>query len=73
MLWFLSKLEKYYRWKAYRKHNGVLIMWAVYRPELPEPNIFFSLHPDLKHDDYLKPRFGEIAEHIRQHYGDWRG
>jgi hypothetical protein len=73
MNWFLSLLEKYYRRKSYRKNNGILIMWAVYRPELPTPNVFFKLHPDLKHDDYLKPKFGEIAEHIRKYYGDWGG
>ncbi len=73
MMWLLNKLEKYYRRKSYRKNNGILIMWAVYRPDLPQPNVFFSLHPDLKHDDYLKPKFGEIAEHIRKYYSDWEG
>ncbi len=73
MIWFLNILEKYYRRKSYRQHNGVLMVWVVYNPDLPEPNVFFNLHPDLKHDDYLKEKFQYVAEHIRQHYGDWRG
>ncbi len=71
MKWLLNKLEKYYRRKSYRKNNGVLIMWAVYRPDLPEPNVFYNLHPDIERDEYLEPRFKEIAEHIRKYYSDW--
>ncbi len=73
MNWLLSILETYYRRKSYRKNKGVLIGWIVYRPGKEPPNVFFEVHPDIKEDDYLRPRFREIAEHLRRYYGDWRG
>jgi len=33
MNWLLNWCERYIRWKMYRKYKGVLILWAVYRPE----------------------------------------
>jgi hypothetical protein len=73
MNWLLSLLETYYRRKSYRKNKGVLIGWIVYRPEQQKPNVYYNLHPDIKHDEYLKPRFAEIADHLRKYYGDWKG
>lgn len=67
MLNFLSRLpEKYARWRL----GGIPIMWIIYKPHLPVPNVVVNLHFEIEQDAELTRKFTELAEMIRER---WQG
>lgn len=64
--WINKKLEK----KSLNELGGIPILWLVYQPNKPEPNMEYKLHPSIKHDEYLKNQFKEIADYLRENYCD---
>ena len=67
MLNLLSRLsEKYARWRL----GGIPIMWIIYKPHLPVPNVVVSKHPDIEVDAVLSDKCAELAELIRER---WQG
>ena len=67
MLNLLSRLsEKYARWRL----GGIPIMWIIYKPHLPKPNVVVNLHYEIEQDAELTRKFTELAEMIRER---WQG
>lgn len=59
-------------WKNLRKKfDGIPVLWVVYKPQHEPPNMMFHLHPDIGHDSYLNAMFSDIADHIREEYGEF--
>lgn len=65
---FLNWLVKLAERRCYRKLGGIPIMWILYKPHIPKPNVFFNLHPTLRQDEQLTAMFQEIADRIREVY-----
>ena len=66
----LGWLQKRYKRKIIKRFGGIPVLWAIYKPEQKPPNIHFYLHPVIGHDAYLSSTFTDIANHIRDEYGD---
>lgn len=60
------------KWMArrhYRKYDGILISYIVYKPEKEGKNVFtHDLHPDIEQDEVLKDLLGAAADRIRMFY-----
>ena len=69
MNWLINLLRD----KSYRKHDGVLIGWTVYKPHEPAPNLHTHLHPDLKDDSWIHAHLDELGAYLRKYYSDWEG
>lgn len=67
MLNLLTRLsEKYARWRL----GGIPLMWIIYKPDKPKPNVIVNLHYAIKMDAELTRKFAELAEMIRER---WQG
>ncbi len=66
MLDILVRLsEKYARWRL----GGIPIMWIIYKPDLPKPNVIVNIHPDIKADAEISDKCVELAELVRERWG----
>lgn len=63
----LDRLIKHYKNKAHKKFGGELIMWVVYKPDQPIPNVIFNVHPDLR-TMIVNEKCKELAEIVRQEW-----
>ncbi len=59
--WLVDTAER----RAIRKLGGIPILWVIYKPWEPEPNIYFHTHGVDKRLDGLMQ---QMAEHIRANY-----
>ena len=64
--WLVDKAER----RARRKLGGIPIAWIIYKPDKPPPNVDIHTHYTVEHDEYLRVRFKETADYIRE---SWRG
>lgn len=64
--WINKRLER----KSMNKMGGIPLMWLIYQPNKPEPNMEFRLYPSIKHDEYIGTRLKEIADYLRENYCD---
>jgi hypothetical protein len=60
----IDKLEK----KCQRKMGGIPMLWVIYKPDKPVPNMEFRLHPMFKDDIALNTAFKDIADYMRDKY-----
>lgn len=65
----LDRLVKYYENKSRKRFGGELIMWVVYKPDRPEPNVIFNVHPDLR-TVLINEKCKELAEIVRLEWGN---
>ena len=54
--------------KVVQRYNGMPVMIAVYKPYRTGKNVYINTIEPFKNDAYLRQRFTEIAEHIREEY-----
>ena len=45
----------------------------IYKPEQSKPNVIFHTHPSIEHDVFLSMKFKEIADYIRENWGELDG
>lgn len=62
--WLVSRSKR----MAIKKTGGIPIGWIIYKPWDGKPNIWFHLHPSVRHDKWLSERLSEIADYIRENY-----
>ena len=67
--WYLKRQEK----ACIKRIGGIPIVWAVYKPEQDKPNVVFHTHPSIEHDVFLRMKFKEIADYIRENWGELDG
>lgn len=70
--YFLDKLTNHWERKCKRKMGGIPLLWVIYQPQNPVPNIVFKLHPMFTGDQYLNQQFKEIADYMRSNYAELR-
>ena len=63
----LEWLIKHYKNKSRKKFGGELIMWVVYKPDKPIPNVIFNVHPELK-TLLINDKCRELAELVRKEW-----
>ena len=63
----LDLLTEYYKRKCHKKFGGELIMWVVYKPGQPIPNVVFHVHPDMR-TALVNEKCKELAEIVRQEW-----
>ena len=69
----INKLIKYLENRAKKKLGGIPLMWLIYNPEQPIPNMIFKLHPSIEHDEYLQREFKAISDYVRDKYShEWK-
>ena len=68
----IDLMVKYYENKSRKRFGGELIMWVVYKPDQPEPNVIFNVHPDLR-TVLINEKCKELAEIVRQEWGNRGG
>lgn len=68
--YLLEKWENRIRRNTKKKHDGIPVLQAIYKPHREPPNMLFHLHPDIGHDTYLVGMFSSIADYIRDEYGE---
>ena len=64
-------LDKFVSWakrRATRKLGGVPVVWVLYRPWEPPPNVYYHVNPECKKDLWLAERMREMADYIRENY-----
>ena len=70
-------LDRFVKWaerRAIRKLGGIPIAWIIYRPWQDAPNVYIHTHPEVGGDDGVTRRMKDLAEYIRDNYGDkWEG
>jgi len=54
--------------KMVQRYAGIPVMVVVYKPWRSGKNVYITTIEPFKNDAYLKQRFSEIAEHIREEY-----
>ena len=60
-------LRKLYH-KVVQRYAGIPVMVVVYKPWRSGKNVYINTIEPFKTDAYLRKRFSEIAEHIREEY-----
>jgi len=66
--WFLTKLTDHWEKKCKKNMGGIPLLWVIYDPEKPKPNIHFSIHPMFSGDAILNGKFKDIADYMRDKY-----
>ena len=66
--WLLDKLLNRWEKKCKEKMGGIPLLWVIYHPERPIPNIDFSPHPMFRGDAILNGKCKEMAEYMRDKY-----
>jgi len=69
----IDKLTDYWEKKCQRKMGGIPLLWVIYKPEKPVPNMEFRLHPMFIEDEYLNYIFKEAANYMRDKYLEGEG
>lgn len=64
--WINRKIER----RSLRELEGIPLLWLLYQPNKPEPNMEYRLHPSIRQDEYLKKQFKDIADYLRANYTD---
>lgn len=54
--------------KCQRKMGGIPLLWVIYKPEKPVPNMEFRLHPMFNGDKFLNDIFKIVADYMRDRY-----
>mgnify|MGYP001136349720 CR=1 FL=1 len=68
----LDKLTDHWEKKCQREMDGIPLMWVLYQPQNPIPNILFRPHPMFTGDEYLNTLCKEMARHMRETYPELR-
>ena len=66
--WFLIKLTDHWEKKCQKEMGGIPLLWVIYDPDKPKPNILFKLHPMFSDDKALNSAFKGVAEYMREKY-----
>ena len=66
--WYLRRQEK----TCIKRIGGIPIVLAIYKPEQDKPNVIFHIPPSIKHDVFLRVKFKEIADYIRENWKEWQ-
>jgi len=66
--WFLTKLTDHYENKCKKEMGGIPLLWVIYHPDKPIPNIDFRPHPMFTGDMFLNEKCKEIADYMRNNY-----
>ena len=69
----MKKLTDYWEKKCQREMGGIPLLWVIYKPEKPVPNMEFRLHPMFIEDEYLNCIFKEAANYMRDKYLEGEG
>jgi len=48
--------------------GGIPILWVIYQPDKPVPNMAFRAHPMFSGDAVLNAKCKDIAEYMRDKY-----
>ena len=65
---FLTKLTDHWEKKCKKQMGGIPLLWVIYDPDKPAPNIIFKLHPMFADDIALNSAFKGVAEYMREKY-----
>ena len=66
-------LDRFTKWaerRAIRTVGGIPIAWIIYRPWQDAPNVYIHAHPEVGNDEGVMRRMKDLAEYIRENYGD---
>ena len=63
-------LLRFFEKRSAKKLGGVPLLWMIYKPDQPIPNMIFKLHPSIEQDEYLNKQFKEISDYLREKYCD---
>ncbi len=66
-------IETYLGWaekRAYKRLDGIPLMWMIYKKDAPPPNVVFHLHPKIEHDEEIRGVFKSLAEMVRERFED---
>ena len=66
--WFLTKLTDHWEKKCKKKMGGIPMLWVIYQPDKPIPNMIFKLNPMFHGDVLLNDTFREVADYMRDKY-----
>jgi len=66
--WLPTKLTDHWEKKCKKQMGGLPLLWVIYHPDRPVPNIGFKLHPMFTGDEFLKHLFNIAADHMRDKY-----
>lgn len=67
----IDKLIKRLRNKSIIQHQGVPILYVVYKPQNDGKNVItYIADPDLRENEQLDYLFKNIADCVREHYAD---
>ena len=66
--WFLTKLTDHWEKKCKKKMGGIPMLWVIYQPDKPVPNMIFKLNPMFSGDAFLNENFKQVAEYMRRNY-----
>jgi len=68
--WFLTKLTDHWEKKCQKEMGGIPMLWVIYQPDKPVPNMIFRLHPMFNGDMILNAKCKDIAEYMRSNYSE---
>jgi len=66
--WFLNKLTDHWEKKCQKKIGGIPMLWVIYEPDKPVPNMIFYPHPMFSGDTILNAKCKDIADYMRSNY-----
>lgn len=70
--YLMNKLTDHWEKKCQRKMGGIPLLWVLYQPEKPIPNILFRPHPMFNGDEQLKQQCKVLADYMRETYPELR-
>ena len=67
----IDKVIKELERNIIKENKGIPVMYVVYDPTKPEPNVFYHMiHPDMQNDPKTKNLSAALAARVRKYYQD---
>ena len=66
--WLFDKLADHWEKKCQKEMGGIPMLWVIYQPDKPIPNMVFRPHPMFNGDTALNAKCKELAEYMRDKY-----
>ena len=70
----MTSIERWLKNKLVKKMNGIPLVYIVYEPQKPEPNVITHyVHPDIRNNKELDELLKKVADKTREFYASNTG